>query len=224
MKTFFCNLLVIGVLCCAFQSQGQILVKRLNYNMTTFEEATLTLLRDSAFPWYICLDESKLTHQEEEWTRIAMQRWNRGFKDFLDRKPGYRKALTRKRFKIIPEGTLFIDACTNYSDGIIRITKVKQSAGNVATFYPQVQQDVGRFNVLIEMDKRNWDRELFINTMMHELGHALGIPHLIPAESGVMALINSDCEEDKICSLTDKDFEVFLEPYLAMGDVDDKQR
>ena len=68
--------------------------------------------------------------------------------------------------------------------------------------------------------RREWDREFFINIMVHELGHALGLPHLDPAISEIMSAkigSNDNCKirvaEKRICNLVDYDFERFLWPY-----------
>ena len=62
-----------------------------------------------------------------------------------------------------------------------------------------------------------WNREWFINVIVHELSHSVGLPHVPEGESEMMMPAGFDCGKnrgkDKICKLRKNDFEAFLEPY-----------
>ena len=56
----------------------------------------------------------------------------------------------------------------------------------------------------------------FINVMMHEWGHALGLPHLRPQDTDIMTSHGFGCETDgkrKICELSGHDYATFYNLY-----------
>ena len=65
---------------------------------------------------------------------------------------------------------------------------------------------------------RHWNKYHFTNVMMHELGHALGLPHMKGEYSEIMTShgFGGKCRDNpkkKRCDFTDYDFERFLWPY-----------
>ncbi len=65
-----------------------------------------------------------------------------------------------------------------------------------------------------------WEEHHFINVMMHELGHLLGVPHLKPDETEIMTSYGFGCGKrgkDKICSLTSGDFNSFVSIFRSRG-------
>ena len=65
-----------------------------------------------------------------------------------------------------------------------------------------------------------WKKHHFINVMMHELGHLLGLPHLNPEETNIMAQWGFGCREGghgEVCSLTSGDFNSFLSIFKSRG-------
>ena len=65
---------------------------------------------------------------------------------------------------------------------------------------------------------RVWTKAYFINVMTHELGHALGLPHMKAENSDIMTShgFGGQCkgkQKIKLCNFTDYDFERFLWPY-----------
>ena len=76
------------------------------------------------------------------------------------------------------------------------------------------------FHANIVMDSNTkWNRTYFMNVMIHELGHALGIPHI---QTDIMQSHGFGCddyEDINICTLQDFDFEKFLWPYIPKGTI-----
>ena len=83
------------------------------------------------------------------------------------------------------------------------------------TFYAEI-----RFHV-----NQTWTREWFINTAIHELGHALGLPHAPPGKSQFMSPGDTGCADTKeICKFTNHDWETFLSFYNPPTLVEHKKR
>ena len=70
--------------------------------------------------------------------------------------------------------------------------------------------------------QKNFSDFLFINVMIHELGHALGLPHVKDHGEGNRHKNLSDllipagfgCKfNEKICNFTDYDFKTFIQPF-----------
>ena len=114
----------------------------------------------------------------------------------------------------IPEGPLFKESC-DYYHGIIYIKK-SHLPGLRRGQHTHKGWLFRAFQSLIEMDIRNWKPELFINVMIHELGHALGMPHAFPGDSEIMISHGFACKTrgaERICRILPADFESFLKPY-----------
>ncbi len=78
------------------------------------------------------------------------------------------------------------------------------------------------FGQIVMSNKHKWEREHFINVMMHEFGHLLGIPHLEPDETEIMASQGFGCKDGgygEICAFTKKDFNAFLDNFSNGGQV-----
>ena len=192
------------------QSLAQYRTKRFCHNSKTdiTTNRTKRYLLTGNYPWYVCLEGSNLTHTEKEWTRRAMLEWNTAYYDYKMSRWGSADVL------FIPQGPLFKESC-DYYHGIIYIKKshlpgerLGQHTHKGGWFRP--------FQSRIKMDIRDWTRELFINVMIHELGHALGMPHAFPGESELMTSHGFDCEtrgETNLCTLLPADFESFLKPH-----------
>ena len=116
----------------------------------------------------------------------------------------------------IPKGPLFKESCVPYYHGIVYIKK-SHLPDEVRGRHQHKRGGIFRiFQSIIEMDIRDWTPHLFINVMIHELGHALGLPHAFPGDSELMISHGFDCETEgkkKLCMLLDADFESFLKPY-----------
>ena len=177
-------------------------------NITTVR--TRRYLRTINYPWYVCLEGNNLSHKEREWTRQAMQEWNNAYYYFKIKWWGSPDVVG------IPKGPLFMESCNDAYHGVIYI---KKSHLPGYTLGKHQHRDSGISNVfhsLIEMDIRTWGQFHFINVMIHELGHALGLSHAWPGTSEIMISHGFDCEtggEEKICDIGDIEFILFLKPY-----------
>ena len=200
-----------------FESLAQDRVQRWGYN---FKENQTTrwarrFLRLEHYPWHVCFLDSELTPTEKQWTRQAMQRWNNGYYRYRMKRWGTVDVLN------IPQGPLFKESC-EYDHGIVYIEKNHLPGKDRGRYGHRGGGLFSAFQGLVEMDKRKWTKELFINVMMHELGHILGLPHAYPWDSDIMISHGFGCETvetEKICDLLDADFESFLKPYRGSDKV-----
>ncbi len=85
---------------------------------------------------------------------------------------------------------------------------------------PLALYNPGKFHGILKMQIKNraWEDKpkLYLNTMIHELGHALGIPHLPSDKTEIMnsAGHSNRCNKNKKeCDITWYDFERFLHHY-----------
>ncbi len=51
------------------------------------------------------------------------------------------------------------------------------------------------YGQIVMSDRHKWEKHHFINVMMHELGHLLGLPHLDPEETNIMAQWGFGCKD-----------------------------
>ena len=159
------------------------------YGVFSYENQ-YTLLPWENYPWGVCLESFDLTDKEKEWTRLAMRFWNEGYKKYAKKRATEIPQL--KDYKI-----LFIETCDKTTRNIIDVKKAYLSweAGRYVeenTFARwKLEREVSLFKKScsweieflgsIELQNRyEWSSHFFLNVMMHELGHALGIPHLPP--------------------------------------------
>ena len=173
------------------------------------------LLPVKFYPWGVCLGpSSELSWTEDDWTRDAMYVWNNRFEDFKKRIWGTHDVVR------IPKGALFVESCDSDEHNIIYLYKEKLSFPSEKIYtlgYYQPHHywwDFMNFHANIVMDSNTkWNRAYFMNVMIHELGHALGIPHI---QTDIMQSHGFGCKNYKttsICALQDYDFDKFLQPY-----------
>ena len=213
------------------QSNWPIVVNRCNYNMETneIEWHEHRILKKDYLPWGVCflkppfinkvdgLSTSETFGTEDDWTKDAMRIWNIEYKEYKIRRWGSDNVAR------IPRGPLFVQSCDRNNYNIVYILKANLPGHSAGEYkYIDTTWDWKIFYGVILMDthlpsglRRTWSRVLFTNIMIHELGHALGIPHLDPNISEFMASQNyPNCEESiDICHFQSADFEAFLQPY-----------
>ena len=119
-----------------------------------------------------------------------------------------------------------MESC-DYEEYNIIYLKKEYLPGRIMAYYEPIDTmwDLWTFHGVIAIDRgRTWKRAFFINVMIHELGHALAIPHaedhenrnfnlsefMIPAGFGC-----SDYERN-ICNFRNYDFETFIAPFPGM--------
>ena len=196
------------------------------------------VLSQRFFPWGVCffipgfLDiegASETSSLEDEWTKDAIQKWNISYTNYKVNRWESTDVVG------IPEGPLFVKSCDRDKYNIIYTVKndigsyTEDTWGrywNVDSFW-----DFRTFYAVIEMDNehffnsgkpRVWNRAHFVNVMMHELGHALGLPHMKGENSKIMTSNGfggqcKDQEDKRLCNFTDYDFYRFLKPYNPAG-------
>ena len=200
----------------------------------------VAVLPKALFPFGVCFDPPEfvslyqtrrdkmdipygIRHFDERgWTREAMRKWNIKYNNYKIYRWGSADVVG------IPAGPLFVESCDRDEHNIIYIV-YHNLLGNTAGRYTSVDEDDGRdFYAIIEIDThlkkgnrsyypdRKWTRALFVNVMTHELGHALGLPHMKAENSDIMTSHGFGCKDyatENICELKDYDFERFLWPY-----------
>ena len=179
-------------------------------------------------PWY--LDGRETSTEEDVWIYEAIEVWNRGYDNYINRTWGdtinpYPYVVSSynsgnvNRVVYIPDGPLFKhDTCDSSKRNLIYVTINDLDMGVYGTYQPvDSYWDFLQFYGKIEINKHKTAnyKALFINVMIHELGHALGIPHLPPETTHLMRQVNYGCDEyyKNVCQLTDVEFEAFLRPY-----------
>ncbi len=204
-------------------------VMRCSYNIEQkkYRSRTNRILDKRDYPWGVCLKTANTSRVEDEWTREAMQRWNKGYERYQKRKHGGFCGMWG-----VPDGPLFVESCNKEKHNIIYPQKAILPLNiwgthNTADGYISVSRRAVDYLPLYGIIKMNkqvfWDKEHFINVMMHELGHALGLSHLRPEQTEIMSSHGFGCgtpgKNDKICELQDADFESFLKPYSSKTEI-----
>ncbi len=177
------------------------------------------------YPWGVCFPKRKHNFEQKHlnWTGIAMEKWNTKYKSHVETYIYLTKERERKGEMPrsadgfpIPERKLFKWSCDGMEYNLV-YPRFGPTKDKVLAYYNAKNPWFSDFYGNIVMsNKHKWEREHFINVMMHELGHLLGVPHLEPDETEIMASQGFGCKDggkDTICDLTYKDFKVFLKPF-----------
>ena len=207
-------------------------------------EKRYALLPEEYYPWGVCVQKPnflggyQISEEEEKWVDIAIAEWNNEYDNYKIRRWGDTDVVN------IPQSPLFIKSCNTKKHNIVYILKENLHKDTIGRYtsvdcllylgHLCVWGDGRQFYGKIEMNthwfrqsKHNFKKEkFFINVMIHELGHALGIPHLHPKDTEFMESHGfHPCSPTvRICKYTNYDWEAFLEFYGAWAAYSSRER
>ena len=211
--------------------------KRDSYEMKDKEYQTrkFYFLPKEYYPWGVCvrkpgfLSGEQISETETDWVDRAITIWNREYDKYKIDRWGDADVVN------IPQSPLFVRSCNPKKHNIVYILKKYIQNKNVLGGYSAENWKFAPWENLF--DYRKWWGDgrqfygyiamntqrfysykheiFFINVMVHELGHVLGVPHLHPKNTEFMQSTGyTFCNfEEDICSHTEFDWKAFLEVY-----------
>ena len=115
------------------QTNRPIRLKRCSFDSVEYTKVwrrrQLFTLREDFFPWGVCLGDSTTSNTEDDWTREAMQIWNRDYNQHVYNTWGTLDVVN------IPKGPLFVESCNRRKHNIIYIEKDDLSGDDPALAY-----------------------------------------------------------------------------------------
>ena len=179
------------------------------------------LLPADHYSWGVCIKSADTFNLlEKAWTRTALEAWNNAYDLY---KMYRRKVLDGLD---IPFGDLFVESCDRDKYNIIYLFKEYLGPEKLGDYGAiDTMWDFRSFYGKIRINSAvDWGGHHFVNVMIHELGHALGLPHAQNAHYSQFMLpkgFSDACDEDfKRCRFTSYDFEAFIRPFVDMPDIE----
>ncbi len=171
------------------------------------------------FPYGVCIEENNISNLDKKYMKKAINIWNTNYKNY------YNTLLDK--YKII-KSPLFVESC-DYTKYVVILVKTSQimsnqhHLGHYSHSCPKRDCNSNSDNILILWINKNVPEKMKIQTMLHELGHALSFPDppvITKNESKIMSYckekINNKWNDIPLedCILENTDFDYMLNIHL----------